>query len=111
MALCKDLLRQVESWHAGRMAHDFWWVGEVVLIVTPELREGEDRREGTPAPPRAASALLVVRHSRGNVAHPHAEEAADVDAHLHGSGHGEDIDAVIIGVLVVVEKVLKPAFL
>ncbi len=79
--------------------------------MTPELREGEYRREGTPAAPGAASTLLVVRHSRGNIAHPHAEEAANVDSHLHGGGHRENIDAVVIGMLVVMEKVLKPAFL
>ena len=111
MAPCEDLLRQVESGHSRRIAHDFRWVGEIVLVVAPELREGEYRREGTPAPPGATSTLLIVRHSRGNIAHPHAEEAADVDAHLHGGGHGENVDTVVIGMLVVVEKVLEPAFL
>ena len=68
----------------------FHRLGVVVEIVRPPVRDREGQCVAVP-PPRAAGALQVVHRSRGDGAHDHGGEVADVHAKLQGRRGGEQV--------------------
>src|SRR5579875_913728 len=81
------LIEEIERANSRRIADNFFRRGEIILIVTPKLREGKDRCQRTAAATGPARTLLVVGHGGRDIAHSHIEQAANIDAHFHCRGH------------------------
>src|SRR6266516_86859 len=107
----EDVICQIECRNTGRMTDNFRRMSEIILVMAPKLGKRKDRRQGTPTSPSATCTLLVIGNSRGNIAHAHTEQTADINSHFHRRCHRKNINAEIVRVLMILKQILKPAFL
>ena len=104
-----DFVVQVEYGHPRWLRDDLPRTVEVVLVMVAIPCICDDGCNCAATATSAAGSLLIVRDSRSDIAQTHAQQAADVDSHLHRCRHREDVNSAVLTALRLPEEVLKPS--
>jgi hypothetical protein len=83
-----------QKWGRRRITRDDLRIAEIVEVMATGAAKGEHKRKGLSAATGATNPLLVVEALWRHVGLQHGFQRANVDAHLHGGGHRQHLDAM-----------------